>query len=400
MADMPTGQLIRLYRLERRMSTVTAATHADITARYLEMIEAGTKTPSIPTLRKLAKVLSVRTSALLGEPPSEDHEGDVNPRLAETERALFTYRSLALTERATPPELPELAARINSAWTDWFTSPRKYTDVLRVLPDLLIDAEYAVNAYGRTLEVCRYASEVYQLARPILKHVGRVDLGNLVSDRAMRYAEETEDPLLIAAATWNLGQSMLSDDMPQGALDICLLGAEKLEPLLADGTPGHFAVYGGFHLVAAIAAGRLNDPWRARELLRGPATRAASHIPDGRNDHHIVFGKANVGVHMAAVESEVGEVSEALRIADDVDTLALPSLERRTTHLYQIARCYDQRNNDAAVFVHLQMAEQLCPEDFLHKRMVRNMVSSLVKRARPSYATEVRAFAGRIGLLN
>jgi transcriptional regulator with XRE-family HTH domain len=92
MPDMPTGQLIRLYRIDRKKSTVNVATHAGITARYLEMIEADNKTPSLPVLRKIAKVLGVRTSALIGEAPSEDHEGSVNPRLAEVERALFTYR--------------------------------------------------------------------------------------------------------------------------------------------------------------------------------------------------------------------------------------------------------------------------------------------------------------------
>ncbi len=69
MPDMPTGQLIRLYRIDRKKSTINIATHAGITARYLEMIEAGTKTPSLPVLRKLAKVLGVRTSALIGEAP-------------------------------------------------------------------------------------------------------------------------------------------------------------------------------------------------------------------------------------------------------------------------------------------------------------------------------------------
>ena len=59
--------------------------------RYLEMIEADSKTPSVPVLRKLAKVLGIRTSALLGEAPSEDREGPaVNPRLAEVERACCT----------------------------------------------------------------------------------------------------------------------------------------------------------------------------------------------------------------------------------------------------------------------------------------------------------------------
>src|SRR5262249_40894528 len=100
---MPIGALVRLYRIERKMGTVSLATNAGITVRYLEMIEADSKTPSLPVLRKLAKVLRVRTSALVGEAPSEDHEGPVNPRLAEVERALFTYRSLTQTESDTPP---------------------------------------------------------------------------------------------------------------------------------------------------------------------------------------------------------------------------------------------------------------------------------------------------------
>ncbi|HWR47753.1 MAG TPA: hypothetical protein VN327_09135 [Pseudonocardiaceae bacterium] len=100
------------------------------------------------------------------------------------------------------------------------------------------------------------------------------------------------------------------------------------------------------------------------------------------------------------VEHEQGEISEALRLADDVDISQIRSLERKTSHLYRVAQCYGCRNNDAAVFVHLKMAERLCPQDFQHKRDVRSMVRTLVKRAKPSYAGEVREFAGRIGLLD
>lgn len=400
MPDMPTGALVRLYRIERRMSTVALATHAGITTRYLEMIESDSKTPSVPVLRKLGKVLGVRTSSLLGEAPSEAHEGPVNPRLAEVERALFTYRSLSLAESTELPTLDELGEQISAAEQAWYTSPSKYSDVLRVLPDLIVGSERAVHEYGRSAQACRQASEVYQLARMILKHLGRVDLGAVVSDRAMRYAEEAEDPLLIAGATWTLAQSMLSDDMPAGALEVTMKGSEALEPLLPDGAPEHFSLYGGLLLTGSIAAGRTGDPWRARELLREPARKAALRVGDGHNYHNTVFGPTNVAIHMVSVESEAGEVSEALRLADEVDLSQVPSLERKTSHLYQVARCYDCRNNDAAVFVHLKMAEQLCPQDFQHKQHVRSMVSTLVKRAKPSYAPEVREFAGRIGLLN
>ncbi|MDQ3765418.1 MAG: helix-turn-helix domain-containing protein [Actinomycetota bacterium] len=147
---MPVGQLIRLYRIDHKKSTVNVATHAGITARYLEMIEAGTKTPSLPVLRKLAKVLGVRTSALIGEAPSENHEEPINSRLAEIERALITYRSIGLTEPATLPDLPALTKRVNAAWQAWFTSPTRYTEVLQVLPGLIVDAERAIHATRRS----------------------------------------------------------------------------------------------------------------------------------------------------------------------------------------------------------------------------------------------------------
>jgi transcriptional regulator with XRE-family HTH domain len=398
--DMPTGQLIRLYRIDRKKSTVSVATHAGITVRYLEMIEAGTKTPSIDKLRKIAKVLGVRTSALLGEAPSEDHEGPVNHRLAEVERALFTYRSLALHDGGPTPELGELARQVNAGWDAWFTSPNKYSDVLRTLPYLIASSERAVHEHGRSGEACRQASEVYQLARPVLKHLGRVDLCGLVSDRAMRYAEETDDPLLIAAAIWNLGQAMLSDDMPSGALDVAMKGAEVLEPILLDGTAEHFSVYGGLMQLAAIAWVRNGDPWRGRELLREPARKAAARVGEGSSHHHIFFGPTNVGIHATGIELEAGEITEGLRIADDVDIFKIASVERKTAHLYQVARAYECRGNDTAVFVHLKMAERICPEDFRRKKIVRNLVGTLVKRAKPSYASEVREFAGQIGLLD
>lgn len=400
MSDTPTGQLIRLLRIHRKKSTVNVATLAGITVGYLEMIEAETRTPSLPVLRRIAKVLGVRTSALIGAAPGENHEGPVNPRLAELERALVTYRTLALSDAAEVPEPGELATQLRAGWDAWFTSPNRYSDVLRVLPGLIVDSERAVHEHARSPQVCRLACEVYQLARPVLKHLGRVDLGGLVADHCMRYAEETEDPLLIAAATWNVAQALCADDMPAGALDVAMIGAEQLRPLLSDGTPAHFSAYGGLQQAVAIAAVRLGDPWQARELLRGPAWEAATRVGEGRDDHHIFFGPTNVRIHMIHAEQQVGEISEALRLADDVDITKISSLERKTTHLYEIAHCYDHRKNDTAVFVHLKMAERICPEDFWRKQIVRNMVSTLAKRAKPPYAAKVREFAARIVMLD
>lgn len=44
----------------------------------------------------------------------------------------------------------------------------------------------------------------------------------------------------------------MSNDMPQGALDIAMTTTEKLAKLLPDGTLEHFYVYGGLLQLGAI----------------------------------------------------------------------------------------------------------------------------------------------------
>jgi hypothetical protein len=177
-------------------------------------------------------------------------------------------------------------------------------------------------------------------------------------------------------------------------------GAERLEPLLPDAAPDVFTVYGNLLLLGSLAAVRAADAKWGRQLLRGPAREAATKVVDGKLHHGIVYGPTNVAIYTVALEVDAGETGEALRLADEVDLTRIPSLERRTTHLYHVARCHEQRGNDTAVLVHLQMAHKQCPEDFRYKHAARTMVNTLVRRARPSYAPEVRAFATTAGLLD
>ncbi len=106
-----------------------------------------------------------------------------------------------------------------------------------------------------------------------------------------------------------------------------------------------------------------------------PARQAAQRTGEGKNYHHIFFGPTNLGIHMVSVELESGEVSKALRMANEVDISKIAYSERRTAHLHQVARCYECRNNDTVVFVHLKMAAKICPQGFLCTRNARSMVS-------------------------
>jgi hypothetical protein len=58
-----------------------------------------------------------------------------------------------------------------------------------------------------------------------------------------------------------------------------------------------------------------------------------------------------------------------------------------------------KRRDDTGVFLHLLNAESSGPEDMRYNNLARELVHGLLRRARPTYAPQVRALAERIGLL-
>jgi hypothetical protein len=265
---------------------------------------------------------------------------------------------------------------------------------MAALPSLVSDAESLIAE--RSPSAYSVATDAYMLARGVLKHLQRVDLAHLAADRAMRYAEESADPLMLAWAHWNLGQSMLSDDMHPIAHDIARRGIELLEPHVGDGDQRHIKALGALHLLAAISAARSGDDDQARETVRGTAARLAERVDDQAGVYDLAFfGPTNVAIHMASIENDTGRPEDVLRIADDIDIRRTPSVERRTTHLCHVARACEDLGDDAASLLHLLRIERESPEELDHKLLLREMVRSLARRARPSWAPEVRFLAER-----
>jgi transcriptional regulator with XRE-family HTH domain len=56
---------VRRFRKMKELTQAALAKRVGVHRIYIAQIEAGTKTPSLPTLAKLAKALGVRVTALL-----------------------------------------------------------------------------------------------------------------------------------------------------------------------------------------------------------------------------------------------------------------------------------------------------------------------------------------------
>lgn len=396
--EVRIGERLRFYRQAKGKTQAVVAGLAGVTEDYLSQIERGLKTPTILLLHRFSKILGVRVSELLGESATE-HDEAVHPVGYAMQRALTSYPSVS-----GEPDLPNLRGRVDAAWSIWQGSQHRFTEASQVLPDLITDIQAAQRGLGTNAsaderrEAQRISADLYFLLRTFTKRIGRTDLSLLVADRGVLAAEAADDPVRIAAAKWNLGHILLAQGQPDGAEEVANRAVEDLERDTADDDLDAVAVAGALWLVSVVAAVRNNHPWTARDRLREKAWPAARMTGDA-NVMWTVFGPTNVKLHAVSVEMEMGEAGEALRLADDIDMSGSPSLERRTTYALEVARCYEQRRDDPGVFLHLVSAEASGPEDMRYNTLARDLVHGLLKRARPTYAPQVRELARRIDLL-
>lgn len=394
--DLPIGERVRFYRRGRSQAVVAGL--AQITENYLSQIERGLKTPTVGVLQRLAAVLGVPVSVLLGE-PSYAPESAIHPVAPAIQAALMTYHAPETEPRPTS----ELRARVAEAWRIWQATAQRFTGIAPLLPALITDVQHAEKAHRgdavKHREVQGLAADLYFLLRTVCKRIGRPDLALVVADRGMTAAQDADDPLRLLAAQWNLGQILLSQGEAAAALEFTVDAAGELEPRLGGLPVEYTALCGALWLNAATAASRLRDPWKARDILREHAEPLSQRVPDVSNIMWTVFGPTNVALHAVGVEVEAGETGEALRIAEQIDVSGSPSMERRTTFYLQLAACYEQRRDDMGVLVHLQGAQEAGPEDMRFNSVSRELVRGLLKRSRSSVAPQARRLAADIGVV-
>jgi hypothetical protein len=203
--------------------------------------------------------------------------------------------------------------------------------------------------------------------------------------------------LLAAAGGFRLGHAFLSSGRTDQAERAATLAAEALEGQAQAGDTDALVLWGALKLVTGIAAARRADAPVARAALRD-ATEAALRLGPHRDERFgTEFGSPNVALHAVSVEVELGEATEALRLAKRAETAEL-SAERRARLLIDVARAHAQRRNPVAAMDALEHAERLAPEMVESHWLVRQTVRDLLRRERGTSRTARRPLAGRLGL--
>ncbi len=399
--DLAIHERIRLHRDRLGLTQEEAAGLAGVSTSLWRKWESGVRgVAKFSQLIDIARALRVDDlRALTGQPLSLSASGQPHHEAVADVRAVL-LRHPGLAAPGMPPELDRFADRVNDAWTvAQAASPWRYTRTGGALPGLIVDAEAAVRGLdGAELRrAAHLAGMVYLLARAWTKWVGEYDLAFVAAERGVSVAERVDRPALTGATAWNYAQAMSTlgnSEQVRATVDDTLarIGPE----LRQDGASGPLlSAAGALHLIGMIGAVRLDDRAGGRRHLRH-ATQLAARLGKDRNDWRTAFGPTNVAIHRVSYAVELGQSRTALRDAASVIVDRAPSVERRVSHLLDLAHSHMLLRDDVPALEALSSADRQSPEQVAFSPTAREGIRQMLRRETATTRPLLRPLAERL----
>jgi transcriptional regulator with XRE-family HTH domain len=385
--EFAIGERIAFYRGRRGYTQTQLANLVGRGEDWLGKIERGERPiRNVQTLTELAKVLRVSLTDLLGQPvlleDAQDHD-DV-PAVRDS---LMAPRRLSRVLYQAQPEQETVderhAARlVEFLWSDYQRG--RLGHVVAALPSLIKTAQRledrAAGAPRVTQRRCwAVSARTHHLAATTLSKVGETDLAWISAERAMHAADEADDPLVLASAARAATHALLAVGRFADALSLGETAASWLAPRVKSGDPAAVSLYGMLYLRTAVAAARHQDRATTTDLLARAAT-AAELLGADANHWQTGFGPTNVELHRLSASLDLGDVSYVAEHGGEIDAANLP-VERRVTHMIDVARALSLLARDAEAFDLLRSAEDVAPQLVRHNPAVRETAKAMHRRA-------------------
>lgn len=392
---------LRLQRL-REARGLTRKTLAGLVGRspeWLKKAERRNVIPDLSMLVRLARAMRLPSvDALVGpmEVPVDVEVKRGHPEAAGIEAAVMTWEVLA--PGGEPTDADSLARRARELLYLWHQheAPRQATAAL--LPRLIRDGRQAVRALegAERRKAASALVETYALAEHWLAWITDRHVMTVIADRAMRAAEDADDPHALALASWGWGNVMRYVDADT-ALAVVEQAGAPLRRLMDDdvATTEQGALWGSLQLHQAVThaqAGRAGDAERhmdaARTALRG--------IPRGWQHPVTVFAEYNVDIHAVSVDAELSRGGTG---AIDIDPDTVPGPYRRSRLWLDAARAWHSGGDHLAAVTALDKAMQTSAENMTYSPPARALAGALVDSGKGMIVPQARRIATDLGVL-
>lgn len=388
---LPTlGDRVKELRREQGLDQRGLADVVKRSVSWVSQVERGEIVVSdVGMLQRLAVALSVPSRELV-ELILGDEAGELErqrPYVEILRLALAGHPAPQAALGVVPPRTlvaaVDLPQQVEKAWVLVHASAFEELGPLlaALIPDL--EARSRRSEDVNRAEVFRLLADAYQVAAAMLVKVGDIGAGWIAADRAISAGERCGDRALIMAGQLRMGHTFVNSSEDELALHVLRQAVAVAKTLAADADPGLISLTGACALLLAVLEARRGDAEEARRHLK-VAAGLARRLGADRNDHGTEFGPTNVKLHQVAVEVELGNASEALRLARPVDASGL-SAERQARFLVDVARAYALRREVARSVAALTEAEAIAPTEVSDSRRVRELLEDLehLSRGRP-----------------
>jgi hypothetical protein len=379
------------------MSLETLAGLAGVSTSFLSMVENNLRPlNNRHHVAAIADALKVSVTDLTGQPysPGNDREmAEVQSGLAVV-RDTLARRSLYFPEGTGARPVPVL--REETEKIAKLRQAGKTADAVRTLPGILDELHEAFARRDRRQEVAEVLMLALDTTRAIARKTGYHALALVAAERERDAAEATEDPAWIAFADWGRANNLLPLGGFGRALALSLRAADELD---RHGPAGlALEMYGMLHLNAALARACLGGPSGGADHV-DEAAAVALRMGEAHS-LRLWFGPTNVGIWRMAVAVESGDGGRAAELAKSVDPRVIPARTRQSAYYAELGRGLAQdRGNDRAALQALRTAEDLAPQDTRSNPLVRDVVSSMLTRARrDAGGRDLRGMAYRMGI--
>ncbi|MDG4797952.1 helix-turn-helix domain-containing protein [Micromonospora sp. WMMD1082] len=392
-SEVPIGRRVAYWRARRRMSQQVFADRLGKSKSWVDKIERGVRTlDKVSTLRDIAAALRIDQALLLGE---ESRPADVTTRVEGVEliRAALSAYDIALDQPAARRDVPDaawLTRSVAHAWTSY--QHARYPALIDLLPELLAGAQ---RGHARDPGAGRVSLvEAYRVTASLLVKLGETELAWLAADRAMTVA--TGDPVLVAAATVQLGQVLRATGRAQAAGRATLAAAYRIGQ--SDLDVARWSLCGTLLVQAALAAARHGDE-RAAAARADEAADLAAEVGDGNDHHHTSFGPTAVALARVAVAIELGTPDEAIARHEQAigrDGWRWLPPEHRAAHLIDTSRAYLQHADPVNAARVLLEADRTAPAELRHRPAARSVLADTLRH--PDAPATIVALAAMLGV--
>lgn len=264
----------------------------------------------------------------------------------------------------------QIAARLRAARRQFDRSD--LAGLVTTLPGLLASATAAAER-ADTPAGWGLVAASYRLATDTLNKIGNKPAARLTADRAVLYADRSEDPVAMAASDRSLGMMLRIQGRPATAAAVMSRGIDNLE---ATGlrTTAQAALYLRLLCAMAYTHAWAGDRSRALEGI-AEAERAAARIPAMRPTAMPFALLYHADIHYA-----LGDAGTALHAARDLrdDMFATP--ERRGRLHTDLARFYWQWSKPEQTTAELLTAYRHAPAEVRDRPSIRKIAEELVER--------------------